>query len=279
MANEIGGRSPLILFVLVVVIILIVVAWLAYRYVNPVVSSRTGTGCQTAGPPNTISAINFQLTNVKLTWAVATGATRYKVYIGSIPGFDISTSFRDFTTPNTEEIIEDLVLGRTYYFRVQSINGCNSASVLSEEASARLAYPDRFRIVSRTDPNKSLKVAGNFEDVELVASCSGINPDDLCIWSYDENSGEIRTIDSPLVCLKTFPTLVDIGAKVDPCENLSLLNNSTVKVWNYTPSTGSLCNPSNSQGLNCLKVQPNNTDVIRTPFDGDITMEWNIIEA
>tara|TARA_R110002072_G_scaffold45565_4_gene126734 strand:+ start:18332 stop:19171 length:840 start_codon:yes stop_codon:yes gene_type:complete len=277
MANEIGGRGPLILFIIVVVLILAFLVYLAYVYVDPAVSSRSNLGCIAAGAPSNLTAVNFQLTKIRLTWPSTPNATRYRVYIGSISGFNIATSFQDFVTNSTEAVVDDLVIGREYFFRVQSINACNSTSGLSVEASATLGYPAKFRIKSKTDPSKSLRVALNFEDAELSTDCSGLLADDSCIWTYDELTGEIRPFSTPSNCLKTFPTLVDTGAKVDICEDPLLLNNQTAKTWNYTPDTGTLCNPINSMGLNCLKVQQNGTDVIRIPFDNTVSMSWDIV--
>ena len=278
MGSSVGSRGPLVIFTLIVLTVLILIIILAYRYKEPTIGTTSASGCQSAGPPTDLRAVSFQLQNIKLTWTASPSAVRYKIFVGSIPNVSEVTAFEDYVTTDTELVIENLVLGRTYYMRIKSINACADISSFSEEVSARLGYPPFFRIVSRHQPNLALKIAPNFTDVILAPLCTGGPGDNLCIWSYDESNGHMTSVDSPNVCMRTFPAVITNELRHDVCVDLNFAANRTFGTWNYTPDTGSMCNPDNIDGVACLKIAGDNTTVFKTVYDGSNNMQWDIVE-
>lgn len=278
MASSIGSRGPLVLFILIVLAVLILIIIIAYRYQKADITTTSASGCQSSAPPTNLRAVSFQLKNIRLTWTASPSAVRYKIFIGSIEGVSEVTSFDDYITTDTELIIENLVLGRTYYMRIKSINACADISTFSEEVSARLGYPPFFRIVSRHQPNLALKIAPNFTDIILAPLCTGGPGDNLCIWSYDETNGYMTSVDSPNVCMRTFQSSITNELRHDVCADLNFVGGRSFGTWNYTPDTGSMCNPQNVDGIACLKISGDNTTIFKTPYDGSNDMQWDIVE-
>lgn len=282
MASETATRRLIILIIIVLVIITIVILVFALLYKAASSSSTTSTGCSNLPPPTNLSAVSVGLTRIRVTFNAVANAARYHIYIGSISGFDKATAFNDYFTGDTQYDIEGMVLGRTYYIRVATVNDCSGEGILSAEKSATLGYPPKFRIISREQPTLALTVAPDFNNIVVDGFCSGDPGDDLCIWSYDSDTGYMTTANAPLNCMKTYPASVDYRVKYEPCGAMTYYNFAAARQWNYNTDVGSLCNPQNSEGLNCVKISGTATPgqfTVRTPYDGDIDMQWDILEA
>lgn len=279
---ETGSRRLIILFIIILVIIAIIVLIFTLIYKTESVTSPTVTGCANLPPPSSVEAISTGVTKIKVSWSPVPDAARYRVYIGSIPGFTRGTAFDDYLTGDTEYIIERQVLGRTYYIRVESINICDNAGELSEELSVELGFPEKFRIVSREQPSLALKIAPDFTNIIVDTLCTGVGLDDLCVWNYDQTEGFITGVSSSNTCIKTYPASVDLRVKYEPCGTISYYNWNAARRWNYNSENGTICNPSNAEGLNCIKINgpaiPGQS-TIRVPYDGTPSMQWDIVEA
>lgn len=282
--EERGTKTLIIIFAIALLVIVIVVLILAVR------STRTGagtgqsaTGCTSPSAPTGISAIDFQITKIRVSWSYVAAADSYKIYVGTVPGFTKSNSFADYSTRSNEYFIDDLTMGRTYYIFVESIGNCGTVSKeVSKTVSATLTFPARFQIVNRQSPNLGLKIAPDFQNIIVDNLCSGTGLDNLCIWRYDADNGYIVSDSAINNCMKTYPAAVDLRVKYEACSTISYYNYAAARQWNYDPKTGSLCNPLNPEGLNCVKI--NNAAVpgqstIRTPYDGTGFMQWDIVEV
>jgi Tol biopolymer transport system component len=88
-----------------------------------------GSNCAGPGPPSNLSAAIFG-TTVTLTWAPGTGATSYRLLVGSSPGLnDVVVS--DLGSPATTGTATNVRAG-TYFVRVQSLNPCGQSGVSNE---------------------------------------------------------------------------------------------------------------------------------------------------
>jgi hypothetical protein len=280
MAADAALRRVIILTIIVLVVIMIIVLVVTLIYRARSSTSGSSTGCSSLPPPTNINIQTVGLTLIRVTWNAIPNAARYHIYIGSIAGFDKSTAFDDFLTGDTEYDIEGMVLGRTYYIRIATINSCSGEGILSGENSIAYIFPSKFRIVSRDQSSLSLTVAPDFNNIVVDSLCSGVPGDDFCIWSYDQSSGFMTTSSATQNCMKTFPDSVDYRVKYAPCDNKEYYNWDLARRWNYTPGTGSLCNPQNPEGLNCVKIAGATTPgqfTIRVPYDGDGNMQWDIV--
>lgn len=280
MASVAGGRAPIILFAIIVLIVIVVILYLAYIYEQPGVLSSRPTRCTGVTPPTGLRAVSFQLRSIKLSWFTASNAVRYKIFVGAIPDVKESTSIQDYLVPSTqtEFTVNDVILGRTYYFKIKSINACGNTSVFSAEVSATVGYPPVFRIISRDQPNKCLRVANNFTDIDVGPICSGDPGDTLCLWKYDSAKGRISSVDTPAVCMTAKPYSITNEIKHEPCANLEFFFSGPFGTWNYTPSEGSLCHRINNDGINCIKIGPDNVTAIKAPYNGASNMQWDIVE-
>jgi len=281
MADTRATRNLIILTIVILVILLTAALIYALIY-NPRSTTASTVGCSSLPPPTGVVAISTELSKIKVSWNPVINAARYHVYIGSIPGFSKTTSFNDFYTGDLEYTITGMVLGRTYYIKVATVNGCTSEGLLSSEKSVTLGFPPKFRIVSRDQPTLALRVAPDFNNIIVDSFCSGNVGDDLCIWTYDPDTSYMTSVSSPLICMKTFPAAVDLRVKYEPCAVItSGYNWSAARQWNYDTANNSLCNPINPEGLNCIKINGSSLpgqSTVRVPFDGLDTMKWDIVE-
>lgn len=277
------GKIGLIIAVLIVmVIIMIVILILVYRYKPTSATSSAATGCPNVAPPGAVLALSSQLTNIQVTWNASANAVTYRVYIGTIPGFTQGSALSSYLTGATQYYITGMLLGRTYYIAVTSINSCGAESLFSQESSVTLGFPAQFRIVSRAQPSLALKVGTDFVDVEADNFCSGVAGDNLCIWTYNSSASSLSIVGDPTNCMDTFPTSVDTRVKYQPCGDPTYYNSYAAFQWNYNSSEGTLCNPYNPEGLNCIKLpgaQTPGTQVTRTTYDGTLSMQWDILQA
>lgn len=280
MASFAGSKTLVFFFFVIALTILIIILIIAYRYEFPEIGVGESRGCQGVGPPIGLSAVSFQLQNIRLNWIPAPGAIKYKIFVGTIPDVKETTAIQDYLVQGnqSEFVISNLILGRTYYFKMKSLNACGTASIFSGEAFATVGYPPIFRIVSRDQPNLALRVAVNFQDIEVGPLCSGNPGDTSCLWTFDQSTGYISSIDSPSVCLTAKPTISTNEIFYEACSELFFAYAKPYGVWNYTPQDGSLCHADVGDGVNCLKIDSNNTNVIKSSFDGSTTMKWDIIE-
>lgn len=283
MADDKGTRRIVIIAIIVLIIVLIAILILIFIYKPGAPSSTSSTtSCQNVSPPAGVIAINTELTKIRTFWVPTPSAKTYRVYIGTISGFNRTTALNSFLTRDAEYVIENLVLGRTYFIKVESIGICGNISELSDEVSVTLGFPAKFRIVSRADPNLALTVAPDFNNVVVDTFCSGEPGDDLCIWSYDSNNNFIITTETPTNCMKTYPQSVDIRIKYESCALNSYYNAIEARQWNYDGGPGTLCNPLNPEGLNCVGIGGPPTagqSTIRQPYDGTDFMGWDLVEV
>lgn len=139
-------RSRLIVtvFVIMVVIIIVLIAIFAifYNSASDNQNNDNVNDCSSVAPPNGVSALSFQITKVKVTWNPAPNASRYQLYVGTISDFNTGNAIDVYRTSETEYIVDNLVLGRTYYFFVTTSNSCGNESVKSTTVTATTGYPD-----------------------------------------------------------------------------------------------------------------------------------------
>lgn len=283
MDEERGTRRLIIIFIIIVVVILIIVFILTIRYRTQAAAVSTGTTCSTVTPPNGVTARSSNVTDILVDWNMSPGAVSYRVYLGTVPGFNRTNAINSFSTAQTTYTIKGQVLGRTYFVRVASVNACAGESLLSDEAEVTLGFPPRFKIVSRDQPTLALKVAPDFQNVIVDSICTGVGPDDLCIWQYDALNGFIESVSTPTNCMKTWPTGTgDLRVKYGLCSDMTYVNYAAARQWNYDTQVGTLCNPLNSAGLNCIKIAGPSIPgqaTVRVPYDGLSNMQWTIVEA
>lgn len=284
MADDRNTRRLIIVFAILILIILVIIVLLAiFNRKTGAGGASNATGCSNVPSPGNVTAITIQTTKIKVAWSSVPNADAYKIYVGTVPGFTKSNSFADYTSRTTEFTIDDLTLGRTYYIFVESINVCGNASTsVSATVSTELKFPDRFQIVSRSNPGLGLKIAPDFQNIILDNLCTGVGLDNLCIWKYDQNQGFIVSESIITNCMKTYPAAVDLRVKYEACGTISYYNYSAARQWIYTPSEGTLCNPQNPEGLNCIKIAGPvvpGQNTTRVPYDGSSRMQWDIVEV
>lgn len=275
--DELATRRLILLFLIVIIVIIIIVLVLAYRYVPASTTSSSTTGCQSVSPPSNISATAENVTDIKVTWNAINGAVRYTVYIGTVPGFTKATALNTYNAISTEYTITGMIVGRTYYIMLDSVNACSNSSVLSGQISVFLGFPSKFKIISRAEPSFALKIAPDFSNIVIDNICTGVGLDNLCVWEYDSDNALIKSVSAPTNCIKTFPKDIDVRVKYGNCEVFLYPNSASARQWNY--NAGSLCNPLNSEGLNCIKIGGvpfAGQNTIAVPFDGGDDMRWTI---
>lgn len=282
MATENPRTTKILIIIAAIVIIigLIIIIILTFVLVKRARLATNNNPCQSLPPPTNVQVITTNLTTINVTWTAVSTATRYRVYIGSISGFGQTNPLDMFNTTQTNYAIVGMVLNRTYYVRVSAINNCGAESPLSPEKMIRLGLPPKFLIVSRANPALALRVGPDFENIIADNRCSGTLTDNLCVWQYDRDNNTIQSAGEPLNCMKTFPSTIDIRVKYGNCNSFPYYNSLQARQWNFDPVSGSLCNPQNPEGSNCIKInepliagQPTS----RTPFDNSPSMQFDLI--
>ena len=280
-----GNTKTLIVVTFIAVIIIFIIVLVMALLANRNTSSSDDSGGQTCTappPPGGVTAVNFQTVNIRVNWSAVPNADAYRIYVGTVPGFNKSNAFATYIANGTEYIIRNLTLGRTYYIFVESIGVCGNISLSqSPTISVVLAFPARFQIVNRANPGLVLKIAPDLQNVVVDTPCSGVGVDTLCIWSYDAGTAHIVSEFSGN-CMQTFLDSVDNRIKYDDCNSNTGQDYVLRRQWNYTPDVGSLCNPQTTQGLRCVKIDGPpiiGQSTIRVPFDQSDLMQWDIIEA
>lgn len=282
MASENPRTAKILIIVASIVIIigLIVIVALTFILAKRARLATNANPCQSITPPLNVETTTINLTQIQVTWTAVRTATRYRVYIGSVSGFSQANPIDVFNTTETNYTIVGMVLGRTYYVRVSAINTCGGESPLSPEKIARLGFPRKFFLVSRANPNLALRVGPDFETIIVDSRCSGGRNDDLCVWQYDNETGLIQGGSNSLLCMKTLPAAVDTRVKYGDCSVFPYSNSFQARQWNFNTANGSICNPKNPEGLNCIKINgpaiPGQA-AIRIPFDGTPTMQFDIV--
>lgn len=268
----------LLLFISAIMVFLIFA--LRYKPSNSTTTGSTSTGdCSTPVPPVSVKVESFQTTKAKVTWKAVAGSNKYKIYVGTISDFNKQTAIDTFLTGNTEYIIENLILGRIYYFFVVSFNDCSTESGKSTTVSAIIDYPPVFRIQNRSNPNINLVVAGDLTNIITGPSCTNTGIDVNCAWNYSKGNNYITSDANQSNCIKTYPAILDNRVKYGSCGDTTYYNYVFARQWNYDPSTGSLCNPANPEGLNCIKAASlsNGQSTFRIPYDESPEMQWDIV--
>lgn len=280
MASIAGGVGPVILFSFLVLSILIIILILAYRYKTPEVGVGGRVTCEGLAPPGNLKAVGFQTTNVRLTWNIIGEAREYKIFVGTISNVQETTAIETYLVPGntTSYVVNNLVLGRTYYFKMKTINSCGAASIFSGEVSAFIGFPPIFRIVSREQPSLGLRVGNNLTDVELAPFCSGAPGNTRCLWSYDSDTGYISSIDTPGLCMTGKPNSENSEVTYSPCSELSFSFFQPYGIWNYQAQEGSFCHNDVGNGQNCVRIAPDNVNLLTTAFNGETNMKWDIVE-
>lgn len=276
-------RAVVLFGIALIILIVIILIYIIVTKKTGASKSSTTSLCTAPPPPTGVTAVSYQVVNIQVSWNAVSNADAYRIYVGTVPGFTKSNSFADYFTRSPSYIISNLTLGRTYYIFVESIGPCgNLSKSVSATVTVQLKFPARFRIVSRENPNLCLGPSANFGSVVLVPICTGTSPDNLCVWRYDETTGYIVEDSSTVTCMKTYPTSIDTRVVLELCSTISYYNWTAARQWNYDPSNGSLCNPQNPEGLNCIKISGNaipNQTTVRTPFDNTASMQWDIVEV
>lgn len=281
MEDDKKTRVLIILITIVIIVIIALVIVFAIRYTRSTNSSSSVTGCDNLATPQNVIVLSQGITDINVSWNKVTNAASYKIYIGTVPGFNAANSINSYVTAQTTYIIKGQVLGRTYYIRVSAVNACDNESPLSPEKSVTLSFPPKFRIVSKEQPTLALTI--NYDStVHVQPLCSGVGLDNLCLWQYDPTTGYVESVNNPAICMKTYPASVDLRVVTEPCSTISYYNFTYARQWNYDTGIGTLCNPQNPEGLNCVKINgpaiPGQTTV-RVPYDGTSSMQWEIVEA
>lgn len=283
MDEERSTKRFIVIFVIIIVVILIIVFILTIRYKNTATVTSTGTTCSTVTPPTGLVGKSAQVTDILVTWNPSIGASFYKIYLGTVPGFSRTNSIASFSTAQTTYTITGEVLGRTYFVRVASVNACSGESILSDEVDVTLGFPPKFMIVSKDQPTLALRIAPDFQNIIVDNLCSGVGSDDLCIWQYNTENGAIESVSTPTNCMKTWPASTgDLRVKYGLWSEILFYNYASARQWVYDTASGTLCNPLNSEGLNCIKISSPSIpgqSTVRVPFDGTTSMQWTIIEA
>jgi len=283
MDEERTTRRFIVFFVIVILVVLVIVFILTIRYKAKATATSTGTICSTVTPPTGVTAKSANVTDILVNWNTSPGATSYKIYLGTVPGFNRTNAINSYSTAQTTLTIKGQVLGRTYFVRLVSVNACSGESVLSDQLQVTLGFPPKFKIVSKDQPTLALKIAPDFQNIVVDNVCSGIGPDNLCIWQCDAVNGFIEAVSTSTNCMKTWPTGTgDLRIKYSNCSDITYYNYAAARQWNYNTALGTLCNPQNPEGLNCIKIGGSSIpgqSTVRVPYDGTTTMQWTIIEA
>jgi hypothetical protein len=265
------------IFIIVLLVILVILTFILARRARLATNSNP---CGTPAPPINVTTSTINLGVIQVNWAAVPNAVRYRVYLGSISGFTQANPLDTFNTTQTNFSITRQTLNRTYFVRVSSINQCGAESILSAETRVTLGLPRKFLIVSRANPNLALTVGPDFESIVLDNRCSGGINDNLCVWQYDPENGFIQSVGTPLNCMKTFPATVDLRVKYGSCSVLPYYNSAAARQWNFDPTSGSLCNPQNPEGLNCVRINDPliaGQSTVRVPFDDSTNMRFDIV--
>jgi hypothetical protein len=265
------------IFIIVLLIIVVILTFILARKARLATNSNP---CGTPSPPINVTLSTVNLGTIQVNWSATPNAVRYHVYLGAISGFTQANPLDTFNTTQTNFTITRQTLNRTYFIRVSSINQCGAESILSPEQRVSLGLPRKFLIVSRANPNLALTVGPDFENIVLDNRCSGSINDNLCVWQYDAENGFIQSAGTPLNCMKTFPAAVDLRVKYGSCEVLPFYNSAAGRQWNFDVTNGSLCNPQNPEGLNCVKVNDPliaGQSTVRVPFDNSNNMRFDIV--
>lgn len=282
--DDLKTKRLIIFFAIVTIIIL------AILLIYAILKNKTGasklnstTGCATPVAPSGVTAVSLQTTKILVNWKVVPGASAYKIYVGTIPGFTIANSFADYTTATNTYTITNLTLGKTYYLFVETIGACgNTSASVSSTVSVTLNFPAKFMIVNQGTPSLALAIAPDFQNIIVDTLCSGSAGDNHCVWVYNKSTGYIESASTLTNCIKTYPAAIDVRLKYEQCDLQSYYNYASARVWVYKPSDGTLCNPQNPEGINCVQITGNpiaGQNTTRVPFDGTSRMQWNIVEV
>jgi len=265
-----------IVFIIVIIIVIVVTIIFLIRYSPVSDTSAAVTGCETVTPPSNLTALSSNTVNILVNYSAVTNASKYIIYLGTVPGFTKSNSFAQFSTAGTEYTITGQLLGRTYYVFVEAYNNCNNPSQPSSTVSVTVGYPSRFRITSQQQPSLSMSINANSEII-LAPNCTGVGGDNKCVFTFD-GSGFHNDTDTSN-CLKSSPS--DIQLQYQTC---SVFQPAEIarQTWTYNSSNGSFCNDSTSDGILCAKIYGTAIPgqiVSRNVFDNTTGSKWNIIQV
>lgn len=279
-------ENPRTTKILIIIICIVIIIGLAISVILTFVLARRArlatndNPCQSIPPPTNLETITVDVVKIQVTWTKVRQAVRYRVYVGTVPGFNRSNAIEIFTTGDPNYTILGMVLGRSYYIRVSALNTCGSESVLSPQNTVRLVFPRRFLIVSRQNPNLALRVGNDFETIIVDNRCSGTANNDSCVWQYDSDNALIQSASNPLICMKSLPTNIDVRVKYGDCSVFPYSNSYQGRQWIFDTRNGSICNPQNQDGYNCIRINGPaiaGQSTIRIPFDNSPSMQWDIV--
>lgn len=280
------GRSIIVLVVIIIILIVIVILVLVlFIFKQNGTSNTSGTGngvCTSLPQPANVKAISLNVTQVQVNWSLVPGASRYRVYVGTVPQFSIANSIQSVLTTSTSTVIKGLVLGRTYYILVVALNACNQAGPPSAQTSIYLGFPPSFKIVNRAQPTLGIEIDNSFTAVQLDPLCSGVGNDNLCIWSYNQPKSQIVSANTPLSCLVSIAPAISTTLIFEPCNAISGPNFLYHRNWTYDSITGSICHaPVNGQ-IQCIASAGPLTPgqkLTLAKYDGSAGMQWDLVQA
>lgn len=276
-----ANSRAFVVIVIVIIVIIIVLAILVALFVEPS-SGSDGTGgtgdCNTLGPPFNITAQAQGLTQMRITWDPVPGATRYRVFLGTVPGFTKSNALSTELTDLTLVVIGGLVAGRSYYIKIETLNACNGVGELSQEISAFIGFPSEFKIINRNQQSLVFGTNGGSMTVAQLEPDCGAGDD--CVWTYDLATKTVRPKLFPTRCLTSVddnPNPDKLMLEVCDPEPNAL---QAVQQWEYDEDLGSFCHPLPSEGFSCVKVDGlilPGQDLIIQNYDTTNEMKWDLL--
>lgn len=143
-----------ILFVFLAIIIVIII--LLAKQATPITTSSTPATPNCSTPPNMPTGVvvtNPQGDILAVTWNLLASTNSYTVYIGTTPGYPISSALNSTTVTTNSASFGNLAVGETYYIKLNATNGCGTSPLSGEVPfTLQFNYPARFTINSQSNP-------------------------------------------------------------------------------------------------------------------------------
>lgn len=270
-----NSRTVIIIGVILIIGVIIIITLILLFRNNDSTNNGDQTNCALLPFPLNIKGNVQGISSIKLTWNVVSGATRYRVFIGTVPGFVTANALTTELSDSNEIVISSLVSGRDYYIRIETLNQCNLAGSLSPELKIVLGFPSEFIIANRN--NNGLVFGTNDGSTALIRLETDCREDDeFCYWIFNPNDRTVRPKNDITRCMVSKddnPNPDFIG--LDLCINIP----QAEKQWEYDEDLGSICHPVPSGGFSCIKtpsIAPGQEMIINS-YDGTTSMQWDIL--
>jgi len=271
-----NSRVFVIVGVIIIITVIVLVTLVLLRSESSTTpTSDTQTLCTLLPFPQNIQGAAQGISKIRLIWDSVTGAARYRIFVGTVPGFTTANALTTELANVNQITIGGLISGRDYFIRIETLNQCNLPGQLSPEVKITLGFPSEFVIANKINPDI---VFGTFNGstsiVTLETNCVG--DDEYCYWIHNNVDKTIRPKFDTTRCLISR----DDGMNPDEIGiDLCIAITQDKKQWEFDEDLGSLCHPQPTGGFACIKtdtIGPGQSMYINN-FDGTNTMQWDII--